>query len=253
MFKNAITRKPGPNFAKGLTNVKWERWPDYKTVLGQHRAYCRALMDLGLDVMILDMEPDFPDAYFVEDTAVILDDMAVLTRPGALSRRGEVRRMAPVLSRQMETIHVLAPGFLEGGDVMHVENHLYIGISARTNEEGANQLGRTARACGMTWSPIPVLAGLHLKTGVNYLGGDTLLMFEEYENLPEFSRFNKIIVEKDEAPAANTLNINNTLLTPAGFPKTLRALESLGMPVITLDMSEVTKMDGGCSCLSLRY
>ncbi len=136
---------------------------------------------------------------------------------------------------------------------MLVKRHFFIGLSKRTNKEGARQLGAAAHRQGFTWSALPVLKALHLKSGINYIGQNTLLMFEEYANRPEFSKYNKIIVEKGEEPAANTLLINDTLLTPKGFPKTMQKLGALGMPIIELDMSEVIKMDGGLSCLSLRF
>jgi dimethylargininase len=136
---------------------------------------------------------------------------------------------------------------------MFVENHIFIGQSERTNAEGARQLGAAVTRQGFSWSAIPVLIGLHLKTGVNYIGQNTLLMLEAYADRPEFDIYHKILIEPDEEPAANTLLINDTLIMPKGFPKTKNKLKTLGLPVIELNMSEVKKMDGGLSCLSLRF
>lgn len=252
-FTQAIARKPGPDFARGVTGIAWDKPPDYRKICRQHDAYIEALAARGLDVHVLAPEPDFPDSYFVEDVAVMLPETALITRPGDLSRRREPETITRILARHKPLEYIVAPGRLDGGDVMQVEGHFYIGLSQRTNKKGAQQLGQAAERQGFTWSTIAVPEALHLKTGVNYLGKNCLLMFEAYDRLPEFGRFNRIIVEKDEISAANTLLINDTLLTPEGCPKTLRKLKTLGMPITQLDMSEVIKMDGGLSCLSLRF
>jgi len=252
-FSKAITRKPGIHFAAGVTRARWYREPDYERICIQHEAYVDTLRSLGMKVVVLDADPDFPDAYFVEDTAIMLDKTALVTRPGEKTRRGEVKRITPILKqfRALEFIH--APGLLEGGDVLLAEKHFFVGLSERTNIHGAQQFGEAARRQGFTWSTAPVLKGLHLKTGVTYVGQQTLLMFEAYAGRPEFSAYNRIVVDEKEAPAANTLRVNGTLLTPKGFPKTMKKLEVLEMPIIEVDISEVIKMDGGLSCLSLRF
>lgn len=252
-FTRAITRLPGENFHEGVTSVRWDRPPRYDRIRTQHAAYVAALERLGLAVTVLPPEPAFPDAYFVEDTAVMLPGLAVLTRPGAPVRRGEAAAMAPVLESFGPVARVRAPGSLDGGDVMRVDGHLFIGLSQRTNAEGARQLGTLAEQRGLTWSTVPVAAALHLKTGVNYLGDGTLLLFEAYLDVAGFADFRRIVVPPEEAPAANTLRVNGTLLVPAGFPRTATALAPLGRPLIELDVSDVALMDGGLSCLSLRF
>jgi dimethylargininase len=253
LFSRAITRLPGENFHEGITSVQWDRPPRYDRIRAQHAAYVAALETLGLEVTVLPPAPDFPDAYFVEDTAVMLPGLAVLTRPGELARRGEVEAMAPVLERFGPVASIRAPGLLDGGDVMRVEDHLFIGLSRRSNKEGARQLGALAAARGLTWSSVPVAAALHLKTGVNYVGDATMLLFEAYRDVADFAAYRKIVVPPEEAPAANTLRVNDTLLVPAGHPRTAESLASPGRPLVELDVSEVAMMDGGLSCLSLRF
>ncbi len=253
MFKHAVVRLPHTNFASGLTTAVWREKPDYELLCRQHRQYIDALRMLGLDVLVLDPEPDFPDAYFVEDTAVMLPSSAVITRPGAPSRAGETEKIMPALRRFRRLVQVRPPGLLDGGDVMQVETHFFIGLSNRTNQAGAQQLGAEAETQGFTWSTEPVVVDLHLKTGINYVGKNTVLCFAQYQDRPEYQHLAKIIVPADEAPAANTLLVNDALLMPAGFPKTRQRLDALDMPIYELDMSEAAKMDGGLSCMSLRF
>ncbi len=252
MFTHAITRKPGENFAQGLTSANLGP-PSYALILEQHAAYLERLRSLGLEVVVLDPEPDYPDGYFVEDAAIVTPRLAVITRPGAASRRGEEITIQPVLARYLPTVQIQAPGTVDGGDVLMVGSHFFVGLSERTNPEGAAQLGRSLEEHGYTWVALPVGAGLHLKSSVNSLGGDTLLITPELADYDEFADYDRIILDADEAYAANTLWVNDTLLTPKGFPKTRRKLEATGLEVIELDVSEVRKMDGGLTCMSLRF
>lgn len=252
MYSHAIVRKPGIDFSQGITTSSLGS-PHYATMLKQHEAYTQTLRNLGLQVDILEPLLGFPDAYFVEDPAVILPELAVLTNPGAKSRQGEQDALAPVLARYRPIERIIPPGTLDGGDVLMVETHIFIGVSKRTNQEGAAQLGRILEKCGYTWQRVPVTTGLHLKSSVNYIGNGRLLVTSEFAGRAEFKPYQKILIEKDESYASNTLWINNTLLTPRGHPKTLTKLQKLEMPIIELDMSEAHKMDGGLSCISLRF
>ena len=253
MFTHAITRRPGPNFASGLTTVRSKGTPDYQLLLKQHRRYVATLVDLGIEVVELPALAEYPDGYFVEDVAVVTPQIAVITNPGAPSRRGEAEFIAFDISRFRETRRISDPGRLDGGDVLQVENHFFIGLSERTNLSGAEQLGGFLEECGHTWSTVPVGAGLHLKSSINYLGENILLVTGDMASENRFSNFDLILVPPLEDYAANTLAVNRHLLTPAGFPRTRAALEQAGMPVIELDVSEVAKMDGGLTCLSLRF
>jgi dimethylargininase len=252
MFTHAITRKPGKNFAQGITTSDLET-PNYKLMVKQHGAYIQALKSLGLEVIVLDPEPDFPDAYFVEDTAVVTPDVAVTTNPGAEDRKGEEDTIEPLLSKHRKTICIQPPGTLDGGDVLMVDTHFFIGISERSNMEGAEQLGRILEKCGNSWAAVPVNSGLHLKSCVNFVGNNTLLITEDFADLNEFKGFDKIILNKEEESAANTLFINDCLIIPKGFPDTRKKLATLGLDIIELDVSEACKMDGGLTCMSIRF
>jgi len=251
MFTHAIIRLPGENFADGITTSTLGP-PSYPLILRQHEAYHQALQDLGLKVIVLPAEPTYPDAYFVEDPAIVTPAIAVITLPGAITRQGEQVTLEPVLKQFRPIAHIQPPGTVEGGDILMVENHFFIGLSDRTNQEGAAQLAGFLKDAGHTAETIPVAAGLHLKSGVNYVGQGTLLVTNALANHAAFTRYNKIVLDPDEEYAANTLLVNDTLLTPSGFPRTLEKLSQLGMDIVTMDVSEVQKMDGGLTCMSLR-
>ena len=253
MFTQAIARTPGKNFALGLTTAADGKPPQYQLLLKQHAAYIETLESCGLEVTLLDALPDYPDAYFVEDTAVVTPDVAVITHPGATARQGEEESMLPVLSKFRKIERILAPGTADGGDVLQVDNHFFIGLSERTNKAGARQLGHILERFGSTWSMVEVGAGLHFKSSVNYVGKNTLLVTADFAARPQLDGYEKIVVKKAEAYAANTLLVNERLLTPAGYPATRKQLEALGFEIIELDTSEVRKMDGGLTCLSIRF
>jgi dimethylargininase len=251
MFTHAITRLPGENFADGITTYTLGQ-PNYPLIQKQHQAYRQALHELGLEVIVLPAEPAYPDAYFVEDPAIVTPKIAIITLPGAPSRQGEEITLEPVLTQFRPVVHIQPPGTVEGGDILMVGNHFYIGLSDRTNLEGAAQLAAFLANAGHTSENVQVAYGLHLKSSINYIGKDTLLMTKSLADHPAFASYNKIQLDPDEEVAANTLWINNTLLTPKGFPKTYSKLTKLGLMIIELDVSEVQKMDGGLTCMSLR-
>lgn len=252
MFNHAIVRKPGANFGDGLTMSDLGA-PDFNLMTAQHDAYVSVLKDLGLTVIALEPVLDFPDAHFVEDTTVVTPDIAVIANPGALARQGEEKTIAPVLEDFRPTAPIEPPGTLDGGDVLMVGSHFFIGISERTNRQGAEQLGHILERFGNTWTAVDVGKGLHLKSGVNHVGSDTLLLTEAFSRMAAFHGYDKIVLDPKETYAGNTLWINDHLLMPKGFPDTLAKLDKLGLPVRVLDMSEVQKMDGGLTCLSIRF
>lgn len=251
-YTHAIVRIPGDDCGDGLTAAGLGP-PDVAALRRQHGTYVEALRALGLMVAVLDPLPGFPDAYFVEDAAVFLPDAAVITRPGASSRLGEAEALAPAAAKFRPLEFIRAPGVLDGGDVMATDGGWFIGLSERTDRDGARQLGALLDARGIGWQTVPVGRGLHLKSSVNWIGGNTLLLTRTFADAPQFAGYDKIIVPDHEARAANTLWINDQLLMPAGFPETLARLRSAGFDATELDMSEVAKMDGGLSCLSLRF
>lgn len=252
MFTHAITRKPGPNFANGLTTSQLGR-PDFRRMLEQHAQYVATLKSLGLKVTVLDALPDYPDAYFVEDAAIVTPKIAVITHPGAISRRGEVASIEPALQPYRPIVRIQPPATVEGGDVLMTGNHFFIGISERTNPAGASELAHWLYQAGHTTTLVPVAAGLHLKSEVNYLGQNTLILTEKLAGRPEFKKYRQIVVAAEETYAANTLWINDTLLTPKGFPQTYRQLQALNLPILELATSGAQKMDGGLTCMSLRF
>jgi len=252
MVTHAIVRTPAPNFAQGITTDRAAQ-PSYTLMLEQHLAYVAALRTCGLQVTALDPLVAYPDGHFVEDPAVVVPELAVVTRPGADARRGEADAIAPVLARFKEVAAIKAPGTLDGGDVLIVDKQVFIGLSARTNPAGAAQLGKLLAPFGYSTITVPVGAGLHLKSSVNYVGKGTLLLSPALAERPEFDRYKRLVVDPAEEYACNTLWINDQLLVPAGYPRTRALLESLGLAMIELETSEVRKMDGGLTCMSLRF
>lgn len=250
MYSKAVVRRPGINFAKGITTSNLGN-PDFAKTLEQHAAYCNALKRCGLEVTVLEADERYPDGCFVEDTAIINREVAVITRPGALSRRGEEAEISRVLSGHKNTEKIEPPGTLEGGDILRVEDHYFIGLSGRTNKEGADQLAAILSKYGFTFSEIKVEAGLHLKSDIAYLGKGNFI------STPAFSKMiypaNTIILDQDESYSANCLLINDILLIPKGFPKSKKKIADLGYDVVELEMSEFRKMDGGLTCLSLLF
>ena len=252
IFTYAITRKPGKNFAQGITTSKLSA-PKYDLVLQQHLSYIAALKSIGLQIIELDAQLNYPDAHFVEDTAVVTPDVAIIAYPGAAPRQGEEKSIAEILApyRTIEYIH--APGTLDGGDVLMIGDHFFIGISDRTNSEGAKQLSNILEKYTKTCSIIQVGAGLHFKSSVNYIGKNTLIVTRNFANHPTLEGYDKITVSEREEYAANVLWVNDHLLIPRGFADTKKKLSALDLEIIELDVSEMQKMDGGLTCLSLRF
>lgn len=251
-FTRAVARRPAPSFGQGLTTSD-EGPPDFQLALEQHRAYIDVLERLGLDVVELEPLKGFPDAHFVEDTAIVGDSFAVLARPGAPERRGEEEAIAPVLAQFRTLESIEGPGTVDGGDVLEIGDHYLVGVSDRTNEEGAAQLGRILVAHGKTWRAMAVGSGLHLKSSIAALDDETLLVTAEYAHRTELEGWDKVVVATGEEYAANTVRVNEALLVPAGYPRTRAKLETFAGEMISLDVSEARKMDGGLSCMSLRF
>ncbi|HOP05295.1 MAG TPA: arginine deiminase family protein [Tenuifilaceae bacterium] len=246
----AIVRQPGKNFANGISTSALGK-PSYELALKQHNAYCEALQSCGLEVIVLPADEKFPDGCFVEDTAVVTSEVAIITKPGDTARVEEVDRIAEVLSKYKKTETINLPGTLDGGDIMRVGNHFYIGMSKRTNEEGATQLASILAKYGYTSSQIPVKSVLHLKTGITCLGNNNFISVEEFANV--FKESNVIKLDPDEFYSANCLKVNDYLLIPKGFPKSKKQIVELGYNVIEIEMTEFRKMDGGLTCLSLLF
>jgi dimethylargininase len=280
-FTKAIVRPPAPNFAEGLTTADLGA-PDYERALAQHAAYCAALVRCGLEMISLEPDPAYPDSTFVEDTAVISARSAILTRPGAPSRLGEIMTMRKRLADLFPSLLAIeAPGTLDGGDVCQAGDHFFIGISDRTNEAGAQQLASLLGGAGYTSTLVDIRSNeiaesvpaadrvpqagsplgavdatasiLHLKSGIAYLNNNRLVIGDALASLADFDNYDVVRVDSEEMYAANCVMVNNHVLVAAGFPVIEEKLRALGYQTIALEMSEFEKMDGGLSCLSLRF
>lgn len=256
MFTRAIVRPPAPNFSQGLTTAGLGA-PDYEQAQQQHANYCAALVECGLKVITLAPDQDYADSTFVEDTAVVTDHFAVLTRPGAPSRAGETASMRRALAEFFPDLaSIAAPGTVDGGDVCQAGEHFFIGISERTNEAGARQLTALLASFGYAGVSVDIRSErslLHLKSGLAYLGDKRLVVTEALAGRAEFAGYEQVLVNDTEAYAANCVRVNDFVLVASGHPRFAAKLQGLGYRTIPLEMSEFQKMDGGLSCLSLRF
>ncbi len=252
-YTKAIVRRPCLNMSNGLTTADLGP-PDYHKALIQHDHYVKALMACGLDVIILEADPHYPDSTFVEDIALLTPICAIITNPGASSRKGETIEISTILSKFYDNIEVIKPpGTVEAGDIMMVESHFFVGLSGRTNQSGAQQVQKILEKYGMTASTIRIEKVLHLKTGVSYLDHHHMLATGEFLSQEKFKKYKIIEVAAEENYAANSLWINGTVIMPSGYPNTRTAVETAGYETLTVNMSEFRKLDGGVSCLSLRF
>ena len=253
MFTKAIVRTPCRAMVDGISTANLGR-PDYQKALAQHTDYIEALKECGLQVTVLPPDDNFPDSTFVEDAALMTPHCAILTNPGAPTRTLETRSMLPVIREFYEKVEIIEPpGTVEGGDIMMVGNHYYIGLSERTNQAGAEQLIAILEGYGMQGSVVELTEVLHLKTGLGYLENNNLLACGEFLSKPEFQQYNLLQVDPKDAYSANSVWVNGTALVPTGFPKTSALIASAGYNIREVDVSEFQKLDGGLSCLSLRF
>lgn len=255
MFNNVIVRTPCRALVEGITTADLGK-PNYELALKQHYKYIETLKKCGVEVTVLEANEEFPDSCFVEDVALCTRKCAIVTRPGALSRRNEIlqKDMQEALEKFFKNIeYIKEPGTVEAGDIMMIGDHFYIGLSARTNEEGAKQMISILQKYGLNGSIVPLKAVLHLKTGLSYIENNNLLVAGEFITSPIFKDFNRIIIDENESYSANCIWVNNVVIVPEGYPKTKSAIEDAGYKVMEVDTSEYRKIDGGLSCLSLRF
>jgi dimethylargininase len=253
MFNRAIVMKPATSMVNGITAADLGA-PDHSKALFQHRAYVQALETCGLKVTVLDADEGYPDSTFVEDIALLTCDFAILTNPGAATRKGETAAIRSALSGFFSQIdEVSDQGTVDAGDIMMVGSHFYIGISERTSETGARQVIEILARHGRTGSMVALENVLHLKTGVAYLEQNNLIATGEFVEKPEFKEFNILEIDADENYAANCIWVNGKVIVPHGYPKAHRTIQKAGYTVIEVDVSEFRKLDGGLSCLSLRF
>jgi len=253
MFSEAIVKTPGRSMIGGLTSAGLGV-PDYEKALVQHAAYVEALQKCGLTVMVLQADEQYPDSTFVEDVALLTRDCAIITNPGATSRKGETADIRKILNGYYDHVEVVQdPGTVEAGDIMMVGSHFYVGLSGRTNRSGAQQVIAYLDQHGMSGSVIRLEEVLHLKTGVSYLEHNNLVACGEFLVNPEFQRFNILPIDEEESYAANCIWVNDRVLIPKGYPKARATIENAGYLIKEIDVSEFRKLDGGLSCLSLRF
>lgn len=226
---------------------------DVERARAQHEAYCRALEACGCRVIALPAERDFPDAVFVEDVALVLDELAIATRPGAESRRGEVASVARELARHRTLRAIEAPGTIDGGDVLRIGRTLHVGASQRSNAEAVDQLRAMLAPYGYAVERVPIRECLHLKSAVTLVDDGVVLVNPEWGDLSAFAAFRRIEIDPDEPHAANTLRIGERVIMPSAFPRTVRRLEAAGIAIETVDVSELQKAEGAVTCCSLVF
>jgi dimethylargininase len=244
----ALTRDVSPSLANAeVTHV--ERTPiDYERAVAQHEEYRRLLASLGCEVIDLPADPAHPDCVFIEDTAIVLDDLAVITRPGAESRRGETEAVARALAPYRRLVHIAAPATIDGGDVLVLGERIYVGLSSRTNEAALEQLSRLT---GRETVGVRVDGALHLKTAITRVSDDTLLVNRAWLDVAPFKGWDVIDADPSEPFGANAVLLRDALIYPAAFPKTRARLEARGLNVRTVDADELAKVEGGVTCCSL--
>jgi len=253
MKKHAIVIKPSRSIYKGLTTVRLGL-PDYNLAIRQHENYVKTLRGLGVDVHVLESNEDFPDSTFIEDIALITEKGAVILRPGAVSRQGEVAKIEEYLNDKFDIVgRIETTGTVEGGDILRIENKFIIGLSSRTNREGAEQLKVMLNDLGYEVNLIDIKAGLHLKSNISYLGKNIILVSGWLKYAPEFSSYNKIVLRDEEGYAANTFVAGGYVLMPKNAEHSIDVVRHAKFLVKAIDISEFRKIDGGLSCLSLRY
>ena len=248
-----MTRAVSPRIAEcELTHLA--RAPiDAERAVAQHRQYENLLAELGCELHRLPAEPALPDAVFVEDTAIVLDDLAVITRPGAESRRAETISVARALKQYRKLFYIEPPGTLDGGDVLPVGKALYVGLSERSSPEGIEQLRRFLMPFGYSVTAVEMRDCLHLKSAVTQIDGNTLLINRAWTDARAFDSFGLINVTSSEPFAANALLVGKTVIYPGAFPKTRARLETQGIQLRAVDVSELAKAEGGVTCCSLIF
>ncbi len=249
----ALTRQVSPTFAECELTFLNRQPIDVAKAIKQHRAYEACLTELGAHVISLPADPSFPDGVFVEDAAIVLDEVAIVTRPGAESRRGETESIAQALAPFRELRYIREPATLEGGDVVHIGRTLFVGLSRRTNREGIGQLTELLKPFGHRVIPVEVNGCLHLKSGACWAGGDRILANRQWIDASAFRDFRIIDVAADEPGAADVLPIGGSVLVPSNFVHTSETLTAAGVDVRNIDVSELQKAEAGVTCMSILF
>ena len=247
----AITRKPSPSIARcELTHLTREAI-DVARAVQQHQQYERLLAELGCRVVSLPAQPELPDSVFVEDAAVVLDELAVMTRPGAASRRPESASVAAAIAPHRPLAAIQPPGTLDGGDVLRLGRRILVGLSGRSNRDGIEQLRALARPHAYAVEAVPVAGCLHLKSAATQVAPDTVLLNPDWVEAAVFAGLGTIEVDATEAHAANALWVGDRVIYPAAFPRTAERLRQSNIQLALVEVSEFAKAEGGVTCCSL--
>jgi dimethylargininase len=226
---------------------------DLDRARAQHRQYEACLTELGCQVLSLPAEPDLPDSVFVEDAALVLDELAVIMRPGAASRRPETASIAKALSPYRKLSRIEEPGTMDGGDVLRIGRAIFVGLSYRSNAAGVEQLCAIVEPCGYHVRGIRVAGCLHLKSAVTQVAADTLLINRAFVNAEDLPAMRRIDVDASEPGGGNALCLPSGVVYPAAFPLTLQKLRDAGLKVRVVDASELAKAEAGVTCCSLVF
>lgn len=249
----AITREVSPSINQCELTFHERELIDYARACEQHRQYIAALHSLGLQVQVLPAESDLPDSVFVEDTALVLDECAVILRPGADSRKPETESIAKVLAPYRKLLFIEPPARVDGGDILHVGKKIYVGLSTRSDNLAIEQMQGYLRPFGYEVKGITVTGCLHLKSGVTQVSEDTLLINPQWVDKNCFDGMNFIEVDPSEPYAANAVLIGEVIIYPTAFPKTQKRLEAVGIRIVNVDADELAKAEGAVTCCSLIF
>jgi dimethylargininase len=249
----AITRQVSASINDCELSFHARQRIDVAKAMAQHKAYEDCLAGLGVRIVSLPAEPALPDAVFVEDPAIVVDEIAIISNMGAPSRRPEASSLAEALGPYRPIKFLTEPATLDGGDVMRIDRSVFVGLSQRTNREGIAQLSDLLRVYGYQVEPVEVKGCLHLKSACSCIGKNTVLVNRSLIDAEPLSRFGLLDVLEDEPGAANALLVQDTVIIPASFPKTRALLEQRGFCVQTVDLSELQKAEAGVTCTSLIF
>ena len=250
MISHALVRPPGASFAHAISSSQVVI--DVVLAQAQHTEYRQALAEAGVTVEVLPPDERYPDSCFMQDPAMVIAGRAIINRPGAASRRGEEEALVELLAKRFPTTRIVAPGTLEGGDVMILPDRVLVGRSGRTNRAGIAQLVvALSDLSDLTVLEVPMTGYLHLLSAATYLGDNTILAAEDYADHPLFAGMRVLRVPLAEVYAVNTLTIGDRVIVPAGYPQVAALLRSHGFTLLPVPVSEFAKADGGVTCLAL--
>jgi dimethylargininase len=252
-MKIAITRRVSPAINQCELTYLAHEPINYERACAQHQQYEDALRSLGMNVITLDAEADLPDSVFVEDVALVLDECAVMLNPGASSRRPEVASVEKTLAPYREIFRIQPPGTVDGGDILHVDRTIYVGLSSRSTEDAIEQIKAVLEPRGYQVRGVNVAGCLHLKSAVTHVSEDTLLINPEWVSKEAFPGMRFIEVDPSEPYAANAVLVDDAIIYPSSFPKTQAKLQAAGIRIVIVDASELAKAEGAVTCCSLIF